>query len=128
MATAPKPKPKTKPKAAPKPNAVEKLAQDITNRYRVTAREARDIVTAVGTAGLGIARDVKRDRRDFFTTPTVKNLKKQIAETKTAATTGQSGTSSEELKKIPAGRAIFQGKPRPKAIKPKGNKNDYKKQ
>jgi hypothetical protein len=32
-----------------KPKDEKSLIQDITNRYRVTAREARDIVTSVGT-------------------------------------------------------------------------------
>jgi hypothetical protein len=32
-----------------KPKDKKSLIQDITNRYRVTAREARDIVTAIST-------------------------------------------------------------------------------
>jgi hypothetical protein len=34
-----------------KPKDKKSVIQDITNRYRVTAREARDIVTAISTLG-----------------------------------------------------------------------------
>jgi hypothetical protein len=34
-----------------KPEDKKSIIQDITNRYRVTAREARDIVTAISTLG-----------------------------------------------------------------------------
>jgi hypothetical protein len=115
MATAPKPKPKAPAKPAPKevPNKLESLIQDVTNRYRVTAKEARDIVTAVGTLGASAARDVTKSKKDFFTTPAVKNLKTQVAEAGKAAVTGKSGTTSEVLKKTKSGAALYNGKPRP---------------
>ena len=69
-------------KAADKPNKVEKLVQDVTNRYRVTAREARDIVTAAGT--------VAKTRNPKF----VGDVVKQVKEVKTAATTGRKGTTA----------------------------------
>ena len=116
MATAPKPKPNkdlptkrgmkaiqkklTKPKAAAKPNAVEKLAQNITNRYRVTAREARDIVTAIGTqlqTDVG-NRERARTGRTESTGPSGKNLIRQVGETVRAAATGKTGTTSDKIK------------------------------
>ena len=81
-----------KPPASQKPNKVEKLIQDVTNRYRVTAREARDIVTAVSTAGksaltaqVGDASQIKKAG---------KNIVKQVKETGVAAATGRKGTKS----------------------------------
>jgi len=79
-----------------KSNKVEKLIQDITNRYRVTAREARDIITAAGTV-------VKTDNspqqgmgfRGTSRKTAVKNLKKQVVETAKAAATGKKGTTSD---------------------------------
>ena len=74
------------------------LIQDITNRFRVTAREARDIVTAVGTYGtLKFNPDSQYDRystRKIEQGKAVKNIKKQISETVTAAKTGKKGTQS----------------------------------
>jgi len=98
-------------KTTPKPTSTKPLAktsldaknnkasiiQDITNRFSVTAREARDIVTAVGTAfqadmgnankaagGSGAARG-----------PAGKNFVKQVKETVVAAKTGKKGTTSD---------------------------------
>jgi hypothetical protein len=88
MAISPKPKPKAKPVS--KPNAIEKLAQDVTNRYRVTAREARDIVTSVGTALTQSAFPKSVDRG-----PTFKNIGRQVKETAVAAATGKKGTTSD---------------------------------
>jgi hypothetical protein len=85
--------------APQKPNKVEKLIQDVTNRYRVTAREARDIVTAVSTAGksaltmqVGDASQVKKAG---------KNIVKQVKETGVAAATGRKGTTSAKSVKNP---------------------------
>ena len=77
-------------------SGVEKIIQDVTNRYRVTAREARDIVTAVGTAQqAGWA----KNRKDTANTgPAGKNLIKQVGETVKAATTGKKGTTSDVVK------------------------------
>lgn len=72
-------------KMADKPNAIEKLAQDITNRYRVTAREARDIVTSVSTAA----------RAPKF----AGNVVKQVKEAASAAVTGKKGESAYVISK-----------------------------
>ena len=62
-----------------KPSNVEK----VVNRAKTTAREARDVVTAVGTVA-------KRPGAK-----SVKNAVKQVAETAKAATTGKKGTTSD---------------------------------
>jgi hypothetical protein len=74
-------------KPAYKAGEKENLIQDITNRFRVTAREARDIVTAVGTklTSTGVPQGSASN----------KNLVKQVAETARAAATGKPGTSSD---------------------------------
>ena len=80
-----------------KPKDKASLIQDITNRFRVTAREARDIVTAVGTAaGAATSKDITygSGSRSKAVTAAAKNLKKQIKETAVAATTGKKGTTS----------------------------------
>jgi hypothetical protein len=90
------------------------LIQDITNRYRVTAREARDIVTAVGTlgrtvvdknivpggsgnslAGKNIDSGVQ-NRKDKIEAAT-RNLVKQTRETVSAASKGKKGTTSAKV-------------------------------
>jgi hypothetical protein len=90
-------------KPAYKAGAKANLIQDITNRFRVTAREARDIVTAVGTYGtLKFDPDSKYDRystQKIEKAKAVENIKKQVSETVTAAKTGKKGTTS--------GRATF---------------------
>jgi hypothetical protein len=83
------------------PNNVEKLIQGITNRYRVTAREARDIVTAVGTVGNAAYNTISVNKK---VTPTskknlvgsVKNLATQVKETAVANVTGAKGTTSAQ--------------------------------
>ena len=75
-----------------KPNPREKLIQDVTNRYRVTAREARDIVTAVGTAATSAS-------SGFFGKKSLKNVERQIKETVKAAKTGERGTTSDIARK-----------------------------
>jgi hypothetical protein len=96
----------------------QSLVQDITNRYRVTAREARDIVTAVSTTaraftgagnpdkgsdqtivrkkGSVVGRVTKGDTKSLA----IKNLAKQVGEVYTAATKGKSGTESGKLTSI----------------------------
>lgn len=92
------------------------LIQDITNRYSVTAREARDIVTSVGTYFKTLSR-VKPDPRGL--TPTAqsmnalskssKDIKKQVKETFTAAKSGKTGTTAA---KVVAPRQVKEGKKR----------------
>jgi hypothetical protein len=92
--------------AKKKMNPLEKVAK----RFGVTAREARDIATAVSTLGRSVA------NQDQFTgarkrgkgLPSLdpierrklaaKNLAKQVGEVYTAATKGKSGTKSAQLK------------------------------
>jgi hypothetical protein len=88
------------------------LIQDITNRYRVTAREARDIVTAVGTLGRTVVdpniiakngslqgKDSGRygNGRKAAVEAALRNTVKQVRETSSAATTGKKGTSSAKV-------------------------------
>ena len=98
-----------------KPKDEKSLIQDITNRYRVTAREARDIVTAVSTTARAFtgagdpdktgdvvsARKrgsfVGRVSKDDAKSLTLKNLAKQTGEVYTAATKGKSGTESAKM-------------------------------
>jgi hypothetical protein len=82
---------------AKKPNKMEKIIQDVTNRYRVTAREARDIVTAAGTAfqadqGAAIK---AHGGQGVASGPAGKNFVKQVKETAIAAATGKKGTTSD---------------------------------
>lgn len=91
------------------------LIQDITNRYRVTAREARDIVTAVGTlgrtvvdknvipggsgtlAGKNIEKVGRGVSRGSQIEAATRNIVKQVGETASAATTGKKGTTSAKV-------------------------------
>ncbi len=76
-----------------KTQAKESLIQDITNRFRVTAREARDIVTAVGT----LAQSSTSSKNPQSQGPAAKNLIKQVKETVSAAATGKKGTTSDRV-------------------------------
>ena len=97
-------------KAAPKPSTVQQIAK----RFNITAREARDIVTAVSTAArtvvdpnvrqAGVYGVMKKglNVRGRVTPSEVKakagrNIAKQIGEVYTAATKGKSGTKSAKL-------------------------------
>jgi hypothetical protein len=100
-----------------KPKDKKSIIQDITNRYRVTAREARDIITAVSTLGRTVV-DKNINRAGVYNTTKkgksinvggsaseiraggVRNLAKQIGEVYTAATKGKSGTKSGKIKSI----------------------------
>jgi hypothetical protein len=83
------------------PKAKPSTIQQIATRFNVTAREARDIATAVGTvAGLKFDKNAQYGR---YTYPqaerrkAMKNLKKQVSETVTAAKTGKKGTTSGRM-------------------------------
>jgi len=82
-----KPDPRKKTMGPIKKDPVIKLVQDVTNRYRVTAREARDIITAAGT--FFNASNAKQNSASN------KNLAKQVVETGKAAITGKKGTTSD---------------------------------
>jgi len=86
-----------------KTQAKENLIQDITNRFRVTAREARDIVTAVGNIG-AVVRD-KGNAGALGGTANqlkaaAKEVKKQVGETAKAAKSGAKGTPSKQYMTI----------------------------
>jgi hypothetical protein len=81
------------------------VIQDITNRYRVTAREARDIVTAVGDVGFKVLPGSAKD--PAAKGPVLKNLAKQVKETGRAAVTGKKGTTSDIIgKAVPGKRGV----------------------
>ena len=86
-----------------KTQAKENLIQDITNRFRVTAREARDIVTAVGNIG-AVVRDQSKTGALGGTAnqlkAAAKEVKKQVGETAKAATSGAKGTPSKKYMTI----------------------------
>jgi hypothetical protein len=90
------------------------MIQDITNRYRVTAREARDIVTAVGTLGRTIVDknivpggsnnslagkniDSGNQSKKAKIEAATRNLVKQTRETASAASKGKKGTTSAKV-------------------------------
>ena len=86
--------------------AKDNLIQDITNRFRVTAREARDIVTAVGTVvGAATSKDITYNKgsRAKAVSAAAKNLGTQVKETGVAATTGKKGTTSATSRYTTAG-------------------------
>jgi hypothetical protein len=105
-----------------KPDKKTSLIQDITNRYRVTAREARDIVTAVGTLGTAIGSPSK-------TASTVKAAKNLGTQIKEAAKVGKTGTTSmqyqptsssaKQVKKAKASNKGVAGKLSPGVVKVK---------
>jgi phosphopantetheine adenylyltransferase len=69
--------------------AVNKALREITKRFGITVREARDIATAVGTlAEAGSSKRVKQG---------VSNLAKQVKEVGTAAAKGKKGTTSNRI-------------------------------
>jgi hypothetical protein len=67
------------------------LVQDITNRFRVTAREARDIVTAVSTAA-----QYKNNPNQGTYGDLKKDVVTQIKEVGKAAVTGKGGTKPSQ--------------------------------
>jgi uncharacterized SAM-dependent methyltransferase len=102
-------------KAAAKPSTIAQVAK----RFNITAREARDIATAVSTAARAVTGAGNPDKsKDFPVTVRKrdkvvgrvmpgdvkslagKNLAKQIGEVYTAATKGKSGTQSAKLTSI----------------------------
>ena len=106
-------KPKRKPKAgsavvskAAKTGA--KVAGKVAGRAKTTAREARDVVTAVGTAAKAVAGS-KGKQEQYGTSAgfkgakkrnigsALKNVGKQIKETGKAAATGKKGTTSDKF-------------------------------
>ncbi len=78
------------------------LIQDITNRYRVTAREARDIVTAVAGAGKALGKASEKGNVGGAAGKArgaVANVGKQIVEVGKTAVTGKKGTTATGAKR-----------------------------
>jgi hypothetical protein len=105
-------------KKTAKPSTLKQIAK----RFGITAREARDIATAVGTVisttaqlkpsagGMGSTGASSRRQRQA-----VSDLGKQIKETATAAKTGKSGTTALNSKNkinIRTGTVLAPGKKR----------------
>ena len=105
--------------AAKKPAAKPSTIQQVAKRFGITAREARDIATAVSTAARAVTGAGNPERGQDFpvavmkkgsrvgsVTPgdvkslAAKNLAKQVGEVYTAATKGKSGTQSAKLTSI----------------------------
>ena len=111
---------KVTPLPAKRESNKQSIVDDITKRFRVTAREARDIVTAVSTAArtvtdkkvrdIGPVRVEKRGKRvagsgeapfgSELRAKAARNVAKQVGEVYTAATKGKSGTKSAQIKSI----------------------------
>ena len=79
-------------KSSAKPSTVQQVAK----RFGITAREARDIATAVGTLAVGTKRNIKGDLYSSSKMP-VQNLVRQVKEVGTAAVKGKRGTTSDEM-------------------------------
>jgi hypothetical protein len=94
----------SKPKSSSVASKVGGAAGKVAGRAKTTAREARDVVTAVGTSARARlnTRSYRTASGGLKSTPTSKantaaadkNLKKQIKETAMAAKTGKKGTTS----------------------------------
>jgi hypothetical protein len=65
----------------------------VAKRFGVTAREARDIATAIGT----MAQTATSSKNPQSKGPSGKNLIKQVKETAVAAATGKKGTTSDKV-------------------------------
>lgn len=113
MSAAAKAKAAAAGKATAAKTAKPSTAAQIAKRFGITAREARDIATALGTVGKAVKENTK-----FYGGDAVKNLKNQIAETARAAATGKRGTESDQIvsnKRIKGSSAQFTGQSRDKA-------------
>lgn len=75
----------------------------VAKRFGITAREARDIATAVGTAAT--ASSIKAGSR--LSADVRANLKQQIKEVGTAAAKGKKGTTSARF--VPAKKSKVKG-------------------
>jgi hypothetical protein len=111
-----------KPTYAGKPKAKPSTVQQVAKRFGITAREVRDIATAVSTAartvtdsnvsgraggGGGVASVTKKGKQvgprelaGEVRGRAVRNIAKQVGEVYTAATKGKSGTQSAEIKSV----------------------------
>jgi len=70
----------------------------VAKRFGITAREARDIATAVGSAVTAVR---KSPQEGMPVKRVVKNVAKQVKETGRAAATGKKGTTAYKIKPSP---------------------------
>ena len=82
--------------------AANKAMNEIAKRFGITAREARDIATAVGSAAQAVR---KSPQEGIPVKKIVKNVAKQVKETGTAAATGKKGTTAYKVKPKPESAA-----------------------
>ena len=81
-------------KAPARSKAGASTAAAVAKRFGITAREARDIATAVGSAATAIR---KSPQEGMPVKKIVKNVAKQVKEVGTAAKTGKKGTTATVL-------------------------------
>jgi hypothetical protein len=104
----------------------------VAKRYKITAREARDIATAVGTLGRAVVdKNVigigGRSGSKGKVEASVRGVVKQVRETGRAAVTGKRGTTAAKIKTDmrddygnPRGGQFVSAKQRKKPYKAKG--------
>jgi hypothetical protein len=89
-------------KSESRSKAGSSTAASIAKRFGVTAREARDIYTAVGSAAQALR---KSPQEGIPVKKTIKNIGTQVKETARAAATGKKGTTAYKLKPDPYSKA-----------------------
>ena len=94
--------------AAKQPVKKASAMNAIAKRFGITAREARDIATAVTTLGKAVVTPAgsygsKTKNKGATIIKAVGDVAKQAGETATAARTGRSGTSALKLKTMARG-------------------------
>ena len=98
----------------------------VAKRFKITAREARDIATAVGNIG-SIVRNtpgtVAKGGKPKQLGKAVKEIKKQVKETGRAAATGKSGSRSKQYTTWDGDDAARLMKVKPNERKPKEYKS-----
>jgi len=82
------------------------VVSEVAKRYKITAREARDIATAIGT-GMATYQSSKDSKN--VKGPSGKNFIKQVKETAVAAATGKKGTTSDKVPVTGSLTAQYQG-------------------
>ena len=92
----------TKPKSKSTAAKVAGLAGKVVGRAKTTAREARDVYTAVGSAAQALR---KSPQEGIPVKKTIKNIGTQVKETARAAATGKKGTTAYKVKPDPYSKA-----------------------
>ncbi len=80
------------------PKAGSSTVSKIVKRAKTTAREARDVATAVGSAAQALR---KSPQEGIPVKKTIKNIGTQVKETARAAATGKKGTTAYKVKPDP---------------------------